>query len=161
MGINKDIDVISTDLAIDNVCNDEKVVFYDDVLDKMSKLKSTYNISILSDTWPSLKRVLSNKKIAVFLDGIIMSCDYGICKNNVELFNIAAVTLNIEPQYTAFIDDSELNLQNAETAGFIPILMDRKRKKKVSKYPIANNMEDVIRIIEKHNKGINLAMEEN
>lgn len=89
--------------------------------------------------------------IAVYLDGIIMSCDYGISKNNVELFHKAIAVLNIQPNNTAFIDDSETNLHNAESVGFIPILMDRKRKNKVSKYPVANNIDDVIHIIEAYN----------
>lgn len=152
IGIQKNIEDLSSALAEDIVYNDDKVVFYDDVVEKMIQLKSEYHIAILSDTWPSLKRILDNKKITPILDGLIMSCDYGICKNKIELFHKAIEVLKIDPKCSLFIDDSESNLKNAEIAGFIPILMDRESKQKNSNFPIVHNIEEVILFVEKYNK---------
>jgi putative hydrolase of the HAD superfamily len=147
MGISKRRDEMAYALAIDNVRNDHKIVIYDDVLNTIKLLKSDYHISVLSDTWPSLQRILNHAHITNLLDGLVMSCDYGICKDNIKLFYHAIGKLGIEPEESVFIDDSEKNLVNAEFAGFTPILMDRRGRVKVSRYPIAHNMIEVQQII--------------
>jgi putative hydrolase of the HAD superfamily len=148
MGVSKQQEKKAHALAIDNVCNDNKVIFYDDAVSTIRQLKTDYHIFVLSDTWPSLQRVLKHAHISEHLEGMIMSCDYGICKDNIELFYHAAAKLKIEPEESVFIDDLEGNLANAQKAGFLPILMDRRGRKKQSKYPIARNMNEVIKIIQ-------------
>jgi putative hydrolase of the HAD superfamily len=148
MGIIRQQEEKAHALAVDTVCNDNKVVFYEDTVSSIRQLKSDYHIYVLSDTWPSLQRVLKNAHILEHLDGLIMSCDYGICKDNIKLFYHATAKLRIEPEESVFIDDSEGNLENAMRAGFLPILMDRRGRKKVSKFPIAHNMNEVIDIIQ-------------
>lgn len=147
MGIDKLREKKAHALALDNVCNDNKVVFYDDVVSSIKTLKQDYHIYILSDNWPSLTRVLKHNHIDQYLDGMVMSCDYGICKDNMDLFYHAIAKFGIEPEESVFIDDSELNLANAQHAGFIPILMERRGRKKASSYPIVHNLAKVIEII--------------
>ncbi len=157
MGIKKQRERKAHELARDIVCNDNKVIFYEDSFRSIQLLKTDYKIYILSDTWPSLQRVLKNAHILEHLEGLIMSCDYGICKDNIELFYHASAKLRIEPEESVFIDDSEGNLANAVKAAFHPVLMDRRGKKKESVYPIAKNMNEAIQIIQKysdHNKSM-------
>ncbi|MDF2908409.1 MAG: family hydrolase [Herbinix sp.] len=148
MGVSKKLEMKAHALALDNVCNDNKVIFYDDSVNSIRLLKSDYKIYVLSDTWPSLQRVLKHAHILEHLEGLIMSCDYGICKDNIKLFYHAAAKLQIEPEESVFIDDSEGNLANAQRAGFLPILMDRRGRKKDSRFPIAHNMNEVIKIVQ-------------
>lgn len=154
MDIKKQQEVKAHALAVDNVCNDNKVIFYSDALSGIKQFKSEYSIFVLSDTWPSLQRVLKNAHIYEHLNGLIMSCDYGICKDNINLFYHAVAKLQIEPEESVFIDDSERNLENAKRVGFIPILMDRSGRSKGSTYLVARNMNEVMQIIKniaKHN----------
>jgi putative hydrolase of the HAD superfamily len=139
-------------LAVDTVCNDNKVVFYEDSVSSLRQLKADYHIFVLSDTWPSLQRILKHAHISEHLDGLIMSCDYGICKDNIELFFHAAAKLRIEPEESVFIDDSNGNLENAMSAGFLPILMDRRGRNKMSKFPIAHNMNEAMNIIQTYSE---------
>ncbi len=154
MGIIKQQEEKALALAVDTVCNDNKVVFYEDSASSIRQLKMDYHIFVLSDTWPSLQRVLKHAHISEHLDGLIMSCDYGICKDNIELFYHAAAKLRIEPEESVFIDDSEGNLENARLAGFLPILMDRRGRIKESKFPIVQNMNEAIDVIHTYAKQI-------
>jgi putative hydrolase of the HAD superfamily len=152
LGINKNRDKIAGLLAADTVCNDDKVIFYEDVTDVLREIKASFHIGVLSDTWPSLKRIFDAKGITPLLDGLIMSCDYGICKDNIQLFHVAESELNLDPGATAFIDDSQANLDNSVKAGFIPILMDRKGKVKQSRYPVVHDLNEAYRFIRKYNE---------
>jgi putative hydrolase of the HAD superfamily len=154
LGVKKHIDQLAGELARDNVCNDDKFIFYEDVHGALEKARAAFRIGVLSDTWPSLKRVFDHQGITPLLSGLIMSCDYGICKDNIELFYKTVKKLEIKPEETAFIDDALSNLDNAAKAGFYPILMDRKRKVKQSQYPLAHNLEDAYQIVIKYNSSV-------
>ena len=143
MCLKKEIVPLARLLAEDLVKNDNKVEFYDDVQQGLESLRKEYELAVLSDAWPSLRRILEHKNIDKYLKGLIMSCDYGMCKDRVELFNHAIDELSIRPEHTVFIDDSELNLKNARRAGLLPVLMDRNYKKKEAEFPIVHTMEEV------------------
>lgn len=143
---NIDINWVSRQLAKDLVCNDNRVVIYDDVLTSIKNLKETYRVALLTDNWPSVRRVLDNSFITPLLDGLIISCDYGMCKDKVEFFHIAATELRMEPANTVFVDDSEGNLDNSKLAGFYPIMMDRNNKLQ-SKYPVIHSLVEVQNMI--------------
>ncbi|MEE0980222.1 MAG: HAD family hydrolase [Acutalibacteraceae bacterium] len=147
IGIKGKNEKLSLKLAQDVTLNDNKVVIYDDVLPCFEELKSKYSISVLSDTWPSLRRVLKNYGVSQYLSGIVLSCDYNEQKSGTKLFEIAIKEWNILPEETVFVDDSESNLDNASKVGFGCILMDRTGKKKESKYPIVYDLNDLKSIL--------------
>lgn len=147
IGIKNKNETLSLKLAQDVTLNDNKVVIYDDVLPCFEELKSEYSISVLSDTWPSLRRVLKNYGVSQYLSGIVLSCDYNEQKSGTKLFEIAIKEWNILPEETVFVDDSESNLDNASKVGFSCILMDRTGKKKESKYPIVYDLNDLKSIL--------------
>lgn len=147
IGIQDKNETLSLKLAQDVTLNDNKVVIYDDVLPCFEELKSEYSISVLSDTWPSLRRVLKNYGVSQYLSGIVLSCDYNEQKSGTKLFEIAIKEWNILPEETVFVDDSESNLDNASKVGFGCILMDRTGKKKESKYPIVYDLNDLKSIL--------------
>lgn len=147
IGIKDKNEKLSLKLAQDVTLNDNKVVIYDDVLPCFEELKSEYSISVLSDTWPSLRRVLKNYGVSQYLSGIVLSCDYNEQKSGTKLFEIAIKEWNILPEETVFVDDSESNLDNASKVGFGCILMDRTGKKKEIKYPIVYDLNDLKSIL--------------
>ena len=132
-------------LARDNVYNDEKFLFFDDVEPSLVKLKEKYLLGVVSDTWPSLERVFINKNLKQYFSTFIMSSVYGSYKAEKTLFKIAIEELNIKPQEVIFVDDSESNLVAAEEFGMIPILIDRYDTQDLnSKYPIIRSLNELL-----------------
>ncbi|MBX4262143.1 HAD-IA family hydrolase [Clostridium estertheticum] len=132
-------------LARDNVYNDEKFLFFDDVESSLKKLKEKYLLGVVSDTWPSLERVFINKKLRQYFLTFIMSSIHGSCKAEKILFKIAIEELDIKPQEALFVDDSEQNLDAGKEFGMTPILIDRyDRKNLQSKYPIIRSLNELL-----------------
>lgn len=132
-------------LARDNVYNDEKFLFFDDVAPSLIKLKDKYLLGVVSDTWPSLERIFINKNLKQYFSTFIMSSVYGSYKAEKALFKIAIEELNIKPQEAIFVDDCESNLVAAEEFGMIPILIDRYDTQNLnSKYPIIKSLNELI-----------------
>lgn len=132
-------------LAGDNVYNDEKFLFFDDVEPALIKLKEKYLLGVVSDTWPSLERVFINKNLRQYFSTFIMSSIYGSNKAEKNLFKIAIEELKIKPEEAVFIDDSESNLEAAEQFGMIPVLIDRYDTKDLrSKYPIIRSLNELL-----------------
>ena len=140
-------DNILNALAEDNVYNDEKFLFFDDVEPLLKELEKKYMLGVVSDTWPSLERVFINKGLKKYFSTFIMSSIYGTCKAEKTLFKIALDELNLEPNETLFVDDSESNLDAAKEFGLTPILIDRyDRKDLQSKYPIIRSLEELLKL---------------
>ena len=140
--INNEIIVL---LARDNVYNDEKFLFFDDVEPSLIKLKEKYLLGVISDTWPSLERVFVNKKLNQYFSTFIMSSIHGSYKAEKILFKIAIEELGIRPENAIFVDDSESNLIAAEEFGMIPILIDREDVQNLkSKYPIIRSLNELL-----------------
>ncbi|MCB2354230.1 HAD-IA family hydrolase [Clostridium estertheticum] len=132
-------------LARDNVYNDEKFLFFDDVESSLKKLKEKCLLGVVSDTWPSLERVFINKKLRQYFSTFIMSSIHGSCKAEKILFKIAIEELDIKPQEALFVDDSEQNLDAGKEFGMTPILIDRyDRKNLQSKYPIIRSLNELL-----------------
>jgi putative hydrolase of the HAD superfamily len=132
-------------LARDNVYNDEKFLFFDDVEPTLIKLKDKFLLGVVSDTWPSLERVFINKNLRQYFSTFIMSSVYGSSKLEKILFKIATEELRIKPQEAIFVDDSESNLIAAEEFGMFPILIDRYDTKDLkSRYPIIRSLNELL-----------------
>lgn len=135
-------------LARDNVYNDDKFLFFDDVEPSLKLLNEKYKLGVVSDTWPSLERVFINKGLMKYFSVFIMSSIYGSCKSEKLLFKIALEKLNIKPSQAVFIDDSESNLTSAEKFGLIPILIDRyETEDLVSRFPIIKSLADLSKVL--------------
>ncbi|MBW9154497.1 HAD family hydrolase [Clostridium estertheticum] len=140
-------DNVLTALAKDNVYNDEKFLFFDDVEPSLKVLVKKYKVGVVSDTWPSLERVFVNRGLRKYFSTFIMSSIYGSSKAEKILLKIAIDELNVKANETLFIDDSESNLKAVEEFGMIPILIDRyDRKELQSKYPIIRSLEELSKL---------------
>jgi putative hydrolase of the HAD superfamily len=132
-------------LARDNVYNDDKFLFFDDVESSLIKLKEKYLLGVVSDTWPSLERVFINKNLRQYFSTFIMSSVYGSNKPEKILFQIAMEELKIKPEEALFVDDSQSNLVAAEEFGMIPVLIDRYYTKDLkSRYPIIRSLNELL-----------------
>jgi len=141
MSINEEI---INSLASDNVYNDDKFYFFDDVEPELQRLKDKYILGIVSDTWPSLERVFINKSLRKYFSTFVMSSIYGSYKAEKVLFKIAIEEIGVKPEEVIFIDDSESNLVAAEEFGMIPVLIDRYDRNDIeSKYPIIKSLNDL------------------
>jgi len=135
---------IINSLASDNVYNDDKFYFFDDVEPGLKRLKDKYILGVVSDTWPSLERVFINKSLRKYFSTFVMSSIYGSYKAEKVLFKIAIEEIGVKPEEVIFIDDSESNLIAAEDFGMIPILIDRYDRNDIeSKYPIIKSLNDL------------------
>lgn len=133
-------------LAKDNVYNDDKFLFFDDVEPVLKKLKEKYLLGVVSDTWPSLERVFINKNLRHYFRTFIMSSIYGSEKAEKLLFKIAIGELGIKPEEAVFVDDSEANLDAAKEFGMIPILIDRYNSEDVkSKYKVIRSLDELLK----------------
>lgn len=138
-------DEIIESLAKDNVFNDDKFLFFEDIEESLKTLKNKYLLGVVSDTWPSLERVFINKGLRKYFSTFIMSSIYGSNKAQKILFKIAIEELGVKAQEAIFVDDSESNLDAAKEFGMIPVLIDVYNSDDLnSKYPIIHSISELI-----------------
>lgn len=113
-------------IAYDKVYNDENYLFYDDVRSTIEALSMKYRLGIISDTWPSAKRVLCNYGIYDFFHSITFSCYLGVYKPHPKMYEHALGAMGIPAEHTLFVDDSVANLEGAAKHGICPVLIVRK-----------------------------------
>ncbi len=133
---------ISKSITYDN----NRYTLYNDVKETLETLSKQYKLVILSDNFPSIKRILKNMDIDKYFKPIIISTFYGYRKKDKILFNILKNNIQYKKGTAIFIDDNENNLDIAKEYELISIKMDRNKNKK-SKYPIINNLTDIFTII--------------
>jgi putative hydrolase of the HAD superfamily len=108
-------------IAYDRVYNDSNYVLFDDVKMTLENLKSKYKIGVISDTDPSIIRVLKNAGIYDYFDNITMSYELGESKTDMKIFEHALEAMKLPAAETVFIDDYELYLDSAASMGIQPI----------------------------------------
>ena len=133
---------ISKSITYDN----NRYTLYNDVKGTLETLSKQYKLVILSDNFPSIKRILKDMDIDKYFELIIISTFYGYRKKDKILFNILKNNIQYKKGTAIFIDDNENNLNIAKEYELISIKMDRNKNSK-SKYPIINNMTDIFTII--------------
>jgi putative hydrolase of the HAD superfamily len=113
------------DIAYDAVFNDDKFVFYAEVTSVLPQLRQQFQLGVISDTWPSLKRVFAHCRLSPYFSTFIISSQLGVAKPHPKMFLTALEALQLRPHEAMFVDDNPRNLSGAATLGFHPILMDR------------------------------------
>jgi len=92
------------------------------VLDLAKRLKSRYQVVILSDNFDAvLDTIRKDKKLKVF-EKIYLSNELHLSKADERLFRYALKSLGRKPEECIFIDDKEKNLAQAESIGMRTIL---------------------------------------
>lgn len=128
---------MSKSITYDN----NRYTFYNDVKKTLETLSKKYKLVILSDNFPSIKRILKEMDIDKYFKSMIISTFYGYRKKDKILFEILKNDIQYKEGTAIFIDDSE-NLDIAKEYKLIPIRMNR-NKNSNSKYPIINNLTDI------------------
>ena len=129
---------MSKSITYDN----NRYTFYSDVKEALETLSKEYKLVILSDNFPSIKRILKDMDLDKYFNPMIISTFYGYRKKDKILFEILRNDIQYKEGTAIFIDDSENNLDIAKEYKLIPIRMDR-NKNSNSKYPIINNLTDI------------------
>ena len=103
----------------DVLCNYFKYrEFNDNVVNLMKKLKdNNYKIYILSNNNKETYDYLFNLEKLNFIDGWIISSEYGIMKPDIKLYNILLDKYNLIASECCFIDDKEENINTSFSIG--------------------------------------------
>ena len=133
---------LCNEIAKDCVYNDDKFIFYDDVIDNLKKLSDKYNLYIISNGWPSSIRVLHNKGIDKYFKGIMISSMYSTTKEE-KLFDLFIKEYDVYPRESLYIDDRVHILKKANEYEFNLLLMNRKNKLIITKYKIINSLNEL------------------
>lgn len=75
--------------------------------------KQGYKIAILSDQWHFSKKALIPEKITKKFDVSIVSCDVGLRKPDIKIYNLTLKKLKLPAKSCVFIDNQEWNLKPA------------------------------------------------
>ncbi len=137
-------------LAYDNVYNDDKIIFYPEVKQKLQDLSLRYNLYIISDAWPSTYRILKNNNLLQLFKKVYISSELGFKKSDKILFDIVLQDIDTNSE-NYFIDDRIDLIDISKEYGFIPILIDRENNQKTTHIKITNlnDLENILNIIQK------------
>ncbi len=92
--------------------------------------KQGYKIAILSDQWHLSKEALMPKKDIKIFDAVVTSCDVGIRKPNIPIYEMILKKLKVKPEETVFIDNQAWNIFPAHNLGMNTILYHDNKKTK-------------------------------
>lgn len=100
--------------------------------------KKGYKIAILSDQWHLSKEALMPEKDTKIFDAIITSCDVGIRKPNIPIYQMILDKLKLKPEETIFIDNQVWNIIPAHKLGMNTILYhnNKKTKEQLKKFEV-------------------------
>ena len=135
------------EIAESKVYDTNNYLFFDKSRETIFKLKEKYKLGIISDTWPSVDRVLRSGGIENLFDTKTYSCHLGICKPDRKMYLHALEQMGLPPEQTVFVDDWESNLDGAALCGIKPILIKTRNNAKNTadsgKYPSINAIEEL------------------
>lgn len=86
-------------------------------------LSAKYKIGVISDTDPSVKRVLKNAGMYNYFDNMTLSFELGENKPNPGMFSHALDAMHLPATETIFVDDYEQNLVGASALGIQSVLV--------------------------------------
>lgn len=113
------------EIAYAKVYDMENYIFFPDVKPVLEQLYRKYKLGIISDTWPSIERILSSGGVNEMFCTKTYSCRIGTYKPNRAMYLHALNQMGYPPEQTVFIDDCEENLDGAVEMRIHPILMKR------------------------------------
>jgi HAD superfamily hydrolase (TIGR01549 family) len=119
-----------------------------EVVEVLKFLKSKgYKIALISNTNPTIKRVIEKYSLQQFFDAEIYSYKEGILKTNPKLFQIAVERLGLTAEEVLVIGDSiQTDIIGARNAGLTAVLIDRMNKRDYT--PKIRNLRELKDLIE-------------
>lgn len=136
------------DIARSKVYDMDNYCFYDDTASTLKALQSRYKLGIISDTWPSIKRILEYGGIYSFFETKTFSSYLGTFKPDKLMYEHALKQMNLPPEQTIFIDDGVDNLAGAQECGIQPVLITAKPNSENSdRYPSIKKLSELLEIL--------------
>jgi len=80
-------------------------------------------VGVVSDTGFDLRPALDHLGLSPYLDGVVMSFQYGVCKPAVSMFRTASEQLGVGPERTLMVGDNPLTDSGAVAAGMYVFLL--------------------------------------
>ena len=80
-------------------------------------LKATTRTAILSNAWPSQRSRMVALDLTDMVHELLLSCELGYAKPNVNAFKVALQRLATDPARTLFVDDTAGHIDAAATLG--------------------------------------------
>ena len=107
----------------DLVYNYDNFILFDNVASILATLSKKYKLGIISDTYPSTRKVLEHFDILKYFSTVTFSCELNAFKPNPLMYQDALEKMGLSPGETVFIDDILPNLSGAKLQGITPILI--------------------------------------
>jgi putative hydrolase of the HAD superfamily len=82
-------------------------------------------VGVVSDTGFDLRPALDLLGLSPFLDAVVMSYEYGVCKPAPKVFRTACDQLRVHPERTLMVGDNPLTDSGAVAAGMYVFLLPR------------------------------------
>lgn len=111
------------EIAFDRTYNMKNYIVYPDAKKVLKILRESFQLGIISDTWPSIEQQLCSIGVAEFFSTFTYSCLLGTFKPDERMYRDALDKCGVPAKETVFIDDSLKNLEGAERLGITPILI--------------------------------------
>ena len=113
--------------------NNEQVMF-SDVEQTLNTLSGKFELSIISDAWPSLKQKYASLGIIHHFEPFIISTLHGADKSGLDLFKKTLMLVDEKPEECLFIDDRLDNLRRAASLGINCVHCSRYKKPRKSEF---------------------------
>lgn len=114
----------------------------------LDTLKGHYKLGIISDTWPSIERILRHGGIDGYFETKTYSCQLGTYKPDRRMYLHALKAMGLPPGQTIFIDDGEENLAGAAACGIQPLLITcNPQTKNSGRYPSIGSLTELLDIL--------------
>lgn len=120
-----DIPTLAYELAVDLTTNPLKHAFFEDARPVVSELAEKFKIALVSDAWPSMRKIYDYNDMTRYFDYMVISGELGILKPNPIMYTTALKNLNLKPEECVFLDDNISNCIGAKKLGITPILVSR------------------------------------
>ena len=94
-----------------------------EIINMLSMLKqSGYKIGLISNCSYEEIKGLKNSAIFIYFDAVVLSCDVGLVKPDVRIYEYCLSLLNAQPENCFFVGDGGSNeLKGAKNAGMNPL----------------------------------------
>ncbi len=119
---------------------------FDDVMSNLEKLSKKYKLVLLSSTGTEYSdKFIESLGIRKFFYKIILSCNVGLAKPNLDFFKLVLEETNVKPSEICLIGDSYSNdIIPAEKIGFKTILIDRNgRYQKEINHTVISSLDEL------------------